>query len=125
MIIYKCPHCGRIVMNINSSNEKFFCCQHEMTELIANTTDASAEKHVPTMSIDNGLVHIKVGSVAHPMQDIHYIEWIALETKDGNIQLKYLKPNDAPEAKFSLINGEQLYKVYAYCNLHGLWVAAY
>ena len=65
---------------------------------------------------------VEVGSVTHPMQEEHYIEWISIHTKQGN-QRKCLKPNDKPEAKFALSDGDEVLSVYAYCNLHGLWKA--
>lgn len=91
-----------------------------MTELTANTTDAAVEKHVPVVTVNGNTVEVNVGSVTHPMEEKHFIEWIALETKNGN-QLKYLKPGDAPKAVFALTEGDEVVRAYAYCNLHGLW----
>lgn len=93
-----------------------------MKEIIPNTTDASAEKHVPVIKVDGRHVVVEVGSVAHPMVDVHYIEWIALETDKGN-QRKKLKPGDAPKAEFALLEGEKVIAAYAYCNLHSLFKA--
>ncbi len=90
--------------------------------LVANTTDAAKEKHVPVFTEDGNVVTVTIGSVEHPMIDVHYIEWISIETNEG-YQIKELKPNDKPTAKFALVDGEELKAVYAYCNLHGLWKA--
>lgn len=92
------------------------------TELIANTVDASQEKHVPQVSIDGSTVVVKVGSVEHPSLPAHYIEFILLETSTG-IHTKWLKPGDVPAATFALVEGETVISAYEYCNLHGLWKA--
>ena len=72
--------------------------------------------------MDNGVVHVTVGSVEHPMQDAHYIQWISVQTKQGS-QIKHLHPGEAPKADFALTAGDEVVAVYAYCNLHGLWKA--
>ena len=89
-------------------------------EIIANTTDAAYEKHVPQISVDGDKVTVKVGSVEHPSLPEHYIEFILLETKSG-IQTRWLKPGDKPEAVFTV--SEPVAAAYEYCNLHGLWKA--
>ena len=80
------------------------------------------EKHVPVCETSGNLVTVSVGSVAHPMLDVHSIEWIMLETEQGR-QRKTLKPGDEPKAVFALVDGDKVTAVYAYCNLHGLWKA--
>ena len=122
MDFYKCKHCGNIITYLHASGVKVFCCGEEMMKLTANTTDAATEKHIPAISQTGNLVHIQVGDVIHPMEDVHYIEWIALETTDGQVQIKYLHPHEAPAATFCLVDGDKIARVYAYCNLHGLWV---
>lgn len=122
MKFYICEHCGNLVTMVKSSGVPLVCCGERMKELIPGTVDASKEKHVPVYSVDGTAVAVNVGSAAHPMQDVHYIEWIAVETERG-IQLKRLKPNEAPAAVFALADGEEVQAVYAYCNLHGLWKA--
>ena len=93
------------------------------TELIANTTDAATEKHVPVISIpDPSTVAVAVGSTEHPSLPAHYIEFILLETNTG-IHTKWLKPGDKPAAVFKLQTGESAIAAYEYCNLHGLWKA--
>ena len=91
-----------------------------MQELIPGTTDAALEKHVPEVEIDGNIVKVKVGSVEHPMLEEHYIEWISLQTKQGN-QRKTLKPGEKPEACFAICEGDEVEAVYEHCNLHGLW----
>jgi len=90
------------------------------TELAANTTDASGEKHVPVISRNGNEVTVRVGSVEHPSLDAHYIEWILLVTEQG-FQIHYLKPGMKPEAVFAV--NEKVVAAYEYCNLHGLWKA--
>ena len=87
-----------------------------------NTTDAAQEKHVPVISVDGTCVLVEVGSVAHPMTEEHFIEWIALKTRQGN-QRKALNPGEAPAACFRICEGDEVEAVYAYCNLHSLWKA--
>ena len=119
---YVCPHCGNLVEMVNDAGPKPDCCGQKMTELVPGTTDASTEKHVPVYSVEGNLVSVKVGSVEHPMLDVHSIQWIAVESKQG-VQIKYLQPGQAPEAVFALAEGDELVAVYEYCNLHGLWKA--
>jgi superoxide reductase len=96
------------------------CCGQPMNLLTPNTTDAANEKHVPVVSQEGNVVTVKVGSVTHPMLDVHYIEWIVLETTNG-YQVKNLKPGQEPEATFVLAEGEEVVNAYEYCNLHSLW----
>ena len=93
------------------------------TEVIAGSVDASQEKHVPVVTKKCKQVKVDVGSVAHPMTAEHFIEWVLLETEQG-YQIKYLTPDSAPVCEFSLAGGDKAVKVYAYCNLHGLWANA-
>ena len=79
------------------------------------------EKHVPVVKVDGNKVEVFVGDVEHPMVDVHYIEWIEIETKQGT-QRKYLKPEQKPEAVFYLAEGDEFVAAYEHCNLHGLWV---
>ncbi|MCR5080202.1 MAG: desulfoferrodoxin [Treponema sp.] len=117
---YKCKKCGKVVAIMKGSPCDTFCCGEAMVELKANTTDAAVEKHVPVVEKNGNLVTVTVGSVLHPMEEKHFIEWIALETKNGS-QLKALKPAQEPKALFALTEGDEVVKAYAYCNLHGLW----
>lgn len=115
-----CKHCGNLVGMIHCSGAPITCCGDHMTPLVANTTDASQEKHVPDVVVDGDLVVVKVGSVDHPMVPEHFIQWIYLQTERGGQRIE-LKPGEAPRAEF-LLNGEKPVAVYEYCNLHGLWV---
>ena len=103
-------------------NDQIVIGGSEGEEITPNTTDGAHEKHVPVVTVDGNQVTVTVGSVEHPMQPEHYIEWIALKTKAGN-QRKALKPGDAPKAVFAITDGDEVEAVYAYCNLHGLWKA--
>ena len=94
----------------------------EIKELIAGTTDAAVEKHVPVCELADGKLSVKVGSVEHPMTEAHLIEWVAVKTNKG-LYTKFLKAGEAPAACFNIDSEEKLEAVYAYCNLHGLWKA--
>ena len=91
-----------------------------MQEIVPGTSDGAVEKHVPVYTVEGNIVNVTVGSVEHPMLEEHYIQWIALQTKNGN-QRVVLKPGDAPKAKFALVDGDEVVAVYEYCNLHGLF----
>ena len=117
-----CEKCGNMIAMVKSSGVPVMCCGQKMTELIPGTSDGAHEKHVPVFTVEGNQVHVKVGEVAHPMLDAHYIEWISLQTKQGN-QRKELHPGEAPEACFALCEGDEVEAAYEYCNLHGLWKA--
>lgn len=118
---YKCETCGNIITKLKDSSVNVVCCGKPMKELIPGEVDAAAEKHVPAVSVDKDRITVKIGSVAHPMIEAHYIEFIALETVQG-LQVKYLNSDDeAAEAVFSLADDDRAVCAYAYCNLHGLW----
>lgn len=119
---YICEHCGNIIAYVKNSGVPVFCCGKKMQEIIPGTADASAEKHVPVIKVEGNVVTVEVGSVAHPMIPEHYIQWISLETKEGN-QRKVLSPGDAPKAEFMITDSDEVKAVYAYCNLHSLWKA--
>ncbi|MBQ9556974.1 MAG: desulfoferrodoxin FeS4 iron-binding domain-containing protein [Clostridia bacterium] len=122
MKFYRCEVCGQIVAIVKKTGAPVVCCGKPMQEIVAGSVDASVEKHVPVVVREGGKVTVSVGSVAHPMAEEHYIEWIALKTKQGN-QRKALKPGDEPKACFFICEGDEVEAAYAYCNLHGLWKA--
>lgn len=115
-----CKSCGEIIDIVIDKGESLICCDKPMQELVANTTDAATEKHVPVISVEGNTVKVDIGEVEHPMLANHYIEWIEIETTTGS-QRKMLKPSEAPRATFILSEGEKLITVYEYCGLHGLW----
>lgn len=118
---YRCKHCGNIVMLVKSGGGVLVCCGEPMYRLEAGSSDGAYEKHIPELSFKgDGILHVQVGSVIHPMTEAHFIEWIYVQTKKGG-QLKYLNPGEAPEATFSFVEDEVV-AVYEYCNLHGLYV---
>lgn len=117
---YICNHCGNIIAYVKESGVPVVCCGEKMRELIPNTTDAAAEKHLPFYTLENGRVNVKIGSAPHPMTDEHHIEWISLQTSQGN-QRKELCPEGEPEVSFAIDENEEVEAVFAYCNLHGLW----
>ncbi|MEF9939762.1 MAG: desulfoferrodoxin family protein [Clostridium sp.] len=117
---YICEHCGNIVTYLRNSGVPVMCCGQKMTELVPGISDGAVEKHVPVVSAEGRSITVKVGEVEHPMMEKHYIQWIALETKEGT-QIKYLKPDMKPEATFVLSAGDEVIAAYEYCNIHGLW----
>lgn len=116
--IYKCEICGNIVEVLHGGMGELVCCNQPMKIYEENTVDAAKEKHVPVVEKVDGGFKVKVGSVPHPMEDKHYIEWIEV-LADEDAYRHFLKPGDAPEAVFNI----EADKVTAreYCNLHGLW----
>ena len=120
MKFYLCTHCGNIIAYVRDKGVPVMCCGQKMQEIVPGAVDASLEKHVPVVKIDGNLVTVSVGANAHPMEEAHSIEWIALETKEGN-QRKCLAPGREPAASFALCEGDTVVAAYAYCNLHGLW----
>lgn len=119
---YKCSVCGQIVAMVKETPVPVMCCGKPMEEMIAGTVEASKEKHIPVYTVENGKVKVSVGSIEHPMAEEHFIEWISLQTKNGN-QRKALKPNNKPYVEFLIDKNDQVEAVFAYCNLHGLWKA--
>ncbi len=116
--IYKCEVCGNIVEMLHEGKGQMFCCNEPMKLYEENTVDAAVEKHVPVISEADGGIKVKVGSIAHPMEDSHYIEWV--EIIDGEKTCRvFLKPGQQPEAEFKCINKNVIAREY--CNLHGLW----
>ncbi|MBQ8394700.1 MAG: desulfoferrodoxin [Clostridia bacterium] len=112
--VYQCDKCKKTVVTKGELELEGW------SELIAGSTDAAQEKHVPVVTKKCKTVKVDVGSVAHPMTVEHLIEWVALETEQG-YQLKYLAAEAAPVGTFTLADGDKAVAVYAYCNLHGLW----
>lgn len=116
---FKCDHCGNIAGLINNKGVPFHCCGSEMTELIPNTVEASAEKHLPEVTVSGDRITVQVGSVAHPMEEGHHIAFVFVETEHGG-QRKGLAVGTEPKSKFIFVDDKPVV-VYAYCNLHGLW----
>ena len=119
MKFYKCMKCGQILEALVSKCDGLTCCGQDMKELKANTSDGALEKHVPVVKIDGDKVSVCVGSVEHPMEADHWIQFIEVETKSGALR-KNLNPGEKPCAEF-LLNGDEFLAAYEYCNKHGLW----
>jgi len=115
-----CKHCGNLVTFLNESGAPLVCCGDKMTHLEPNTVDAATEKHVPVVSVEGTKIKVDVGGVEHPMVPEHFIQWIYLETDQGN-HVRKLEPSNKPHAEFVVVD-ETPVAVYEYCNLHGLWV---
>ncbi len=118
--IYKCEKCGNIVEVLEGGGGELVCCEEPMKLYVENTVDAAKEKHVPAIEKIDGGFKVMVGSVAHPMEEKHYIQWIEV-VADGKAYRKFLNPGDAPEAEF-MIDAASI-TAREYCTLHGLWTA--
>ena len=118
--VYRCNKCGNIVEVLHGGVGQLVCCGEPMELLTENTVDAAKEKHVPVIERTDEGFKVTVGSVPHPMEEDHYIEWIEL-IADGEVYRQDLKPGDAPEASFC-IEADSV-KAREYCNLHGHWAA--
>jgi superoxide reductase len=118
--VYKCAVCGNMVEVVHASGGTLVCCGQPMTLLAENGTDASKEKHVPVIEKTKDGLKVSVGSIAHPMEEKHYIEWIEL-VADGLAYRAFLKPGDAPVAEFKVSASKVTAREY--CNVHGLWKA--
>ena len=117
--VFKCEICGNIVEVLHAGPGELVCCGQAMKLLVENTVDAAKEKHVPVIEKTAAGIKVKVGSVAHPMEEKHYIEWV--ELIDGEkVYRQFLKPGDAPEADFNVaVKGPAAAREF--CNLHGVW----
>ena len=116
--VYKCEICGNIVEVVHEGQGELVCCGQPMKLQKENTVDASLEKHVPVIEKTAEGIKVKVGSVPHPMEEKHYIEWIEL-IADGSSYRQFLKPGGKPEAIFKIEAKSMVAREY--CNLHGLW----
>lgn len=119
--VYKCNLCGNIVEVVHAGAGALVCCNERMALMVENTVDASKEKHVPVIEVGADSITVKVGSVPHPMEAAHYIEWIEL-IADGKVYRQQLQPGQAAEATFPVIAKQVTAREY--CNLHGLWAAS-
>lgn len=118
--MYKCSHCGNVVMKLVDTGVPVVCCGEPMEELVANTEDAALEKHVPAVSWEGNEIQVKIGEVEHPMTPEHMINFIIID-KGCALFIKPLDPGKPAEAKYTTSNPESVKTVYEYCNLHGLW----
>ena len=114
-----CKHCGNMVELIKDGGPPMICCGEQITELIPNTVEASAEKHLPIATVSGDLLTVQIGSVPHPMEEKHHIEFIYVQTERGG-QRKFFQVGEEPTLTFNLANDKSL-AVFAYCNIHGLW----
>ena len=117
-----CRHCGNLIEMVHDARVPVICCGQKMEVLVPNTVEASNEKHIPVVSQRGSQVHVNVGSVDHPMAAEHFIEWVYVETENGGYR-KELHPGSAPSVVFEL-GSDKPVAVYAYCNLHGLWMTS-
>jgi len=118
--IYKCSICGNIVEVLHEGAGELVCCGKPMDLMQEKTQDQGLEKHLPVVEKTEEEIVVKVGQIAHPMEEAHYIEWIEINTVDGKSGKKFLKPGDKPEVVFQ--TKSEIESVRAYCNVHGLWI---
>ncbi len=116
--VYKCEICGNIVEVLHAGKGELVCCGQPMALQVEGMVDAAVEKHVPVVEVAEDGVLVKVGEVAHPMQDDHYIEWVQIVAGDSSFRI-FLKPGIAPEGRFAV--PREGVTAREYCNLHGLW----
>jgi superoxide reductase len=116
--IYKCDACGNIVEVFQAGPGELACCGSPMVLLAENTVEAATEKHVPVIEKSAAAVTVKVGSLAHPMEEKHFIQWIEL-IADNKVYRQELKPGNKPEATFEITADKVVAR--GYCNLHGHW----
>ena len=114
---YRCPICGNVIGLINGDMQHITCCGKPMELMKANSTDAATEKHVPTYEKFENEIIVKVGEVVHPMDEDHFIVWIAQVADHRTTRIRFT-PGQVPQAIFPYIPGST---IYAYCNKHGLW----
>ena len=118
--VYKCELCGNIVQVLHAADGELVCCGQPMVCMKENTVDAATEKHVPVIEKIDGGVKVTVGSVPHPMEEKHFIEWIEI-IADGKSYRQFLAPGQAPEAVFMVTANSIVAREY--CNIHGHWKA--
>lgn len=116
--VYKCNVCGHIVQILHTGKGNLVCCGQPMELLPGKTEDVGAEKHVPVIEKIAGGVKVKVGSIPHPMEEAHFIEWVSLYV-DDKIYIQFLQPGDQPEAEFKVEGENMMARIY--CNIHGSW----
>ena len=123
---YACAECGVVVEEIMGSKTEgcYSCGGAELQKLAPNLSDGAQEKHLPVIAVDGNQVKVTVSSVEHPMVEVHYIDWVCLETEKG-IQVHHLTVGEKPETVFGLADGDKVVAAYAYCNLHGFWKAEF
>jgi superoxide reductase len=116
--VYKCDVCGNIIKVVHASNGNLVCCGKPMILQLEKTADVGKEKHVPVVEKSGAGIVVKIGSIPHPMEEKHYIEWVEVRT-GGNVYIRGFKPGEKPEAEFCTPDASA--KVRIYCNVHGLW----
>ena len=116
--VYRCSICGNIIEVLHGGDGDLICCNQPMVLMNEKTEDVGKEKHVPVIEKTEKGIKVKIGSVPHPMEEKHYIEWIEISA-DGKVCKKFLKPGDKPEAEFE-INANNI-EAREYCNIHLLW----
>jgi len=118
--VYRCSVCGNIVQVIHASGGTLVCCGKPMELLKPKNADVGLEKHMPVVEKSGNGILVKVGSIPHPMEEKHHIEWVEVLLKDGRSYRKFLKPGEKPEASFP-VAADDVAEAREYCNIHGFW----
>lgn len=121
--IFRCRRCGNIIVHLRDTGAPVVCCGANMELLVPSFVDNFAEKHVPVLRREGDRLTVKVGRIVHPMVEDHYIQWILLQQENG-FQLRWLNPDDAPSCVFKLNEENSPVHVFAFCNVHGLWMTS-
>jgi superoxide reductase len=116
--VYKCDKCGNVIKVVHASAGTLVCCGQPMTLLVEKTADAGKEKHVPVIEKSAKGILVKIGSIPHPMEETHFIEWVEVRSGE-NVYIKGFKPGEKPEAELCISDVNA--KARIYCNVHGLW----
>lgn len=124
MKLYRCNICGNIVELIVKGKGTLVCCNENMEELVAKTDDVGNEKHVPVVTYNNNILTVNVGSIEHPMEENHHIEFIIISYNNKTKRID-LNPSDKPVGVFEIDENVEEIEVYEYCNVHGLWKSTF
>ncbi len=115
---YLCKECGNLVVLLNEGAGQMVCCDEPMVLLEAMTYDENDFEHAPNIERTDQGIRVKVGFIAHPMTEDHYVNWI-VAVQGKRYQIQFLDPGEEPEAEFRVSSGPV--DVYEFCNRHGLW----
>ena len=119
---YYCEDCDNVVIMLKDSGVPMMCCGQPMIELIPGKMNASLEKHMPVYQVEGNQVVVTIGTTEHTMEENHFVEWVALQTKQ-TAQRKTLHPGQQPKVSFAICEGDEAEAVYVYCSQHGFWKA--
>lgn len=121
LIFEVCPICGNLVERIEAHAHDLSCCGQPLHPLMPNSTEAAVEKHLPIITLTETELVVHVSDVEHPMIATHWIPWVIVQTPTA-IYRQHFEAGDVPKLTLPRpVKGTPV-RVYAYCNLHGLWM---